>query len=779
MLKTTYNNYLKSKYEGAKALSKGNTRGLWLRQAPVHKKNNTHWLFQALVTMLTSMVLTLTTASLADFTAGNAVLVMVAATVGCGFIHGIFLKIGCEHWFAILMLSCLLATFVLCRQYLLEGFRICWNQAGNTVVRRTGWVLPPFQLAGLDGDLCAALFSAAMAAVSFLLCGVLVRFTPKVLSCFLAAFATGGMMLLRMDNEFVWLLPMLFAAVATFLYGLWQNKAALSVMGLSWGSCAITAVALLALLSLPDVKKWAGNTSYWLQRTIHTKKYETNYQALPEGDFTHFEVVERDAAPALAVTMDVPHIMYLRGFTAAILENDCWISLDRDVLADNRDLLYWLSTQSFDLNAQFGEAADLAKLPQSTVTIQNIGACSYYRYVPFSIAAGEWACPENLNADGIYADGQREYTYSAWIGSGENILQVLTLLQTSEDGAVLQYRKAESAYQQFVYEQYLQVPEEVKQLLQEAWDSVSSEFEKPMTRQQSQECALIFLAQCFPEEGTPENLRLPLSVAEGTVYQYVTVAVMTLRYFGIPARYVEGYRITEQMVSGLESGATLTVDTSCATAWVEVYQDGIGWLPMDLAPGMGQRQEPSDEEDPNEDPDSPNKDKTEEPEEQEPEKQKQPEPEPVGGTMVLIFRNLLKTILLTLLGLTLVFLMLFLRRKWILKQKGRKFDSIDYKESVAYIYSDTAKLLEKLGFHRGNGSMRDLRGALEEQFGFEFARQFTMATDLNDRAVFSSHAMDAKQRETVREFHNCVAQSLHTGSKWYRHLWLKWVLCLY
>ena len=44
---------------------------------------------------------------------------------------------------------------------------------------------------------------------------------------------------------------------------------------------------------------------------------------------------------------------------------------------------------------------------------------------------------------------------------------------------------------------------------------------------------------------------------------------MMFRYYGIPARYVEGYLITPQM-----AGKTVQVPRSMAHAWVEIYVDG-------------------------------------------------------------------------------------------------------------------------------------------------------------------------------------------------------------
>jgi hypothetical protein len=64
------------------------------------------------------------------------------------------------------------------------------------------------------------------------------------------------------------------------------------------------------------------------------------------------------------------------------------------------------------------------------------------------------------------------------------------------------------------------------------------------------------------------------------------------------------------MAEKFDSGETMTVDSSCAKAWVEVYQDGIGWIPMDLTSGIGEILEDPESNDPNKN-DSSNKDTTE------------------------------------------------------------------------------------------------------------------------------------------------------------------------
>ena len=273
-------------------------------------------------------------------------------------------------------------------------------------------------------------------------------------------------------------------------------------------------------------------------------------------------------------------------------------------------------------------------------------------------------------------------------------------------------------------------------------------------------------------------MELPLEMAEGTTFQYATVAAMTLRYFGIPARYAEGYVISQEMAAGFESGETMTVDSSCAKAWVEVYQDGIGWIPMDLTPGIGEILEDPESNDPNKN-NSSNKDTTEKKDDEE-EEEPQEQPEPTGGAMVLIIlKTILWSLLIALAVLLLIFLILWIRRKILIGRKEKRFRSENVSDAVAWIYADTALILEKLGFDRGNGSMRDLTKPLEEKYGPEFAAQFEAVSDLNDRAMFSDNPMDEEHRKTAGWFHSHVLRKLKSEVKWYRLLWLKWARCVY
>ncbi len=67
---------------------------------------------------------------------------------------------------------------------------------------------------------------------------------------------------------------------------------------------------------------------------------------------------------------------------------------------------------------------------------------------------------------------------------------------------------------------------------------------------------------------------------EGKCTHFAASATMLFRALGIPARYVEGFALATK------AGEFVDV-TSPGHAWVEVYLDGIGWIPVEVTPGDG------------------------------------------------------------------------------------------------------------------------------------------------------------------------------------------------
>ena len=59
--------------------------------------------------------------------------------------------------------------------------------------------------------------------------------------------------------------------------------------------------------------------------------------------------------------------------------------------------------------------------------------------------------------------------------------------------------------------------------------------------------------------------------------------MLAYRSFGIPARYAEGYLLPQSRTA---AGELVPLSGEDAHAWVEIYLDGMGWVPVDVTPGF-------------------------------------------------------------------------------------------------------------------------------------------------------------------------------------------------
>ncbi len=69
---------------------------------------------------------------------------------------------------------------------------------------------------------------------------------------------------------------------------------------------------------------------------------------------------------------------------------------------------------------------------------------------------------------------------------------------------------------------------------------------------------------------------------------YATAAAVLLRGIGVPTRFVEGLYISkEQLADVMNSTTEIEVTDEDIHAWVEVYQENYGFVPMEFTPGRG------------------------------------------------------------------------------------------------------------------------------------------------------------------------------------------------
>ena len=672
-------------------------------------------------------------------------------------------------WMLPILLAALLLVVLFARNPLLNGFGAAWNTLRDLWAAEKGILLPLAEtdspglwLAGIVAGILLALLALALSYVPTLAAAALAAL------CVAAAFVQPGVMLL-------------FAAGISILLLSWQkHKNAVSAASFLLVGVIVAGVAAISLQT-GTMQSLSQNA----KDTLHHWRYEKAEELLPEGDLSQPVVKTESTDTILSVTADTAQTLYLRGFVGDSYENGVWSALDAETAAEEKDLFYWLHQSGFYPQSQLATAARLMGNYQSgSVSVQNLAGCSLYRYEPCTVLPERAGLtknkiqPSTLETNGLR--GERGYSYET-VSDAQTILpELLDFLQNDTSDGVKSYLQMESAYREFVYSYALTVPAEFRAQLGAVLDSCCESYgpADSLTKEQAQTAALAFLERCFDGSG---DIALPLTdAADGTTYQYATVAALALRYYGIPARYVEGYTVKTA------EGEPENVDASAAGAWVEVYQDGVGWLPLALTPGLedlsaeqtesgikpvGAGKEGNG--------DGPRVTEGQELEQDNAEPDNSEDNTPDGGQRTGLLHKPAFWIILIAVLLLLLLAAIFIRHAVILKKRNETFTQEDQSAAAACLFTDCAAMLAAMGFKRGTGSMLELCETAKEQLGEEYAAKLHDMTMYNAQALFSSRAITPEQLAEMHMFYDTTLESLKTRCKPLHKLRLKWLNCLY
>ena len=176
--------------------------------------------------------------------------------------------------------------------------------------------------------------------------------------------------------------------------------------------------------------------------------------------------------------------------------------------------------------------------------------------------------------------------------------------------SMISYIKLEKSYRKFVYGTYLDVDSKYKNILQKITTNYS--FTNEQEKYKVIDIIKDYLARNYTytlEPGAVPSGKDFLDYflnenKQGYCTYFATAATILFRAAGIPTRYVEGYSvdvsqdniISTEDISSRRSGLafnmiqnytqrTIAVRDNDSHAWVEIYQDGYGWVPIEVTPG--------------------------------------------------------------------------------------------------------------------------------------------------------------------------------------------------
>lgn len=484
------------------------------------------------------------------------------------------------------------------------GLCAAFNRLSNAIGARLAYNLP--RLAASEEALPAALYVLSM--LLGLICIWIVRVRAAFISALiaLALFLPDALLGLAAPDGCI---AALIAAILLLRLPA-QLPARGAIRALPVAICFLLILALaFSAMYLPSAQNAYANLDAIhdaARQYIHTARFGASSQtALPQGDFSNLHALHRTDASMLEIAMRDPESLYLRGYVGSQYAENAWRTADPESLWDGADLFYWLHRDGFYGEAQLSTLAALLEESEGApieIQIRHTGASRDTIYAPYELIAGENALLNpndvgDIRLRHLSVVGPDRYTLS----SAQNLVCRYADLSgalarqenDTENEALRAYLTDESHYNRFVYAHFLDMPDDARALIADILGAYAHAENVHMDYAQAKARILNWLNENieYSENAAPCDAGddfltdFLTNTKSGYDVHYAAAATMMMRYFGIPARYVEGYLITPDDAANMQPGETYTIPETNAHAWTEIYQDGVGWIPFETAPG--------------------------------------------------------------------------------------------------------------------------------------------------------------------------------------------------
>ncbi|MBQ2901494.1 MAG: hypothetical protein IJE49_06550 [Agathobacter sp.] len=439
------------------------------------------------------------------------------------------------------------------------------------------------------------------------------------------------------------LLYMFFAAMLLVLPGGTSVVKKVVVLGCVWISVLLAGVGFgesIQNLATDEAKQtvldWQNNLSFdnlesfnifkLLQIDLHFNWEQLNNSA-PEYTGKTVLEIEMDKEPEGTV--------YLKGFYATNYNNGNWTYDDSAFIAACRAAgknSEAVAEQVFQmLYERQRECYGDKFLWDRAFKISYVGTTGDVAYVPYGTDYTSLDQPYTLMGDYLFKKAIWDNTIEGkeievwtnlnhWMYLNDRIEKGFgnrdALLYCLDEPIYLTDQVEELAFLNALSEAYLQVPENADYLSKagEVIDRFSPSGEiKVYGHVQNENYRRIHCAQIvceYLEQQMSYSLKLdrisagtdPIEYAltvshEGYCMHFASAATLLLRNAGVPARYISGYAVEPSaFVEDMETGVyKAQVGDFMAHAWVEIYLDNIGWIPVEATPGSSLDNLPTEE----------------------------------------------------------------------------------------------------------------------------------------------------------------------------------------
>lgn len=335
--------------------------------------------------------------------------------------------------------------------------------------------------------------------------------------------------------------------------------------------CAVILAVLITVLAVINPvadyerPKWQDNMLNTVQTLTGMKTYngsgkissalaEVGNNVSSEVDFSNAGALKQTGTKVMTVVTDLNGRIYLKGMSYANYENNKW-----SVLTDEQANDYPQDFQAFIMTANYQE--------RSNVTIDTVNKESIV-YTPYYLASiNDTFSPV---CDVLVSNSDKATNYS---------MSVMPYSKSELDNFSMAFSSPVYDYDNFVKSYYLKLPYDTKlAMLKIAEENNLTGVSTQNIPQAVKQFVSHSASYSLNTQKVPDGRDVAewfLNDAEtGYCMHFANAAAVMLRALGVPARYVTGY-----CANVVDGKATVTSDN--AHAWVEYFDERIGWIPLD------------------------------------------------------------------------------------------------------------------------------------------------------------------------------------------------------
>ncbi|MEG0918884.1 MAG: transglutaminase-like domain-containing protein [Anaerovoracaceae bacterium] len=362
----------------------------------------------------------------------------------------------------------------------------------------------------------------------------------------------------------------------------------------------VVILAFVTVLGQDNIRrpKFLEDAGYAIEKSL--VKITKGTSPLSNGDLNSVNVRTKSKEPNLEVTMENPESIYLKGFVGSKYIKNSWTSLENGTYYKEYNQMYYINKYGLNGLSQLGTVKELTDEKKKTnkIQVKNLGGSREYIYTPYEITDIETIKDnakaydkgnENLLSSKLFGSKKYEYTAKENI-TGEWTDVAGRFFSQKPNDEIKEYQRVESHYNKLVYENYTELSDKTDAIISGIFNGKKATKDghidykvaiKTIDRYLNDN--FIYTDNVSKVKDKEDFFESFIKNKKGYDVHFATAATLMFRYYGIPARYVEGYVITQNDEKKTKANEPIIVMAKNAHSWCEIYVDGFGFVPVEFS----------------------------------------------------------------------------------------------------------------------------------------------------------------------------------------------------